>query len=123
MKKNLSEFFAGANTASIKERNEKQLKKLDAFTEDFAPPGTEDSSPGVDKHERPIGARQTLTDADTSSATVDQISYELECRIKGMDNQFPGAKKEPASDNAAFDKALTDPMLILEDRLNKLGIK
>jgi len=117
MSKKLSSGFAGANTASIRERNEKQLKRLDVFREDFSPPGTGDSSPPIDKKDRPFGARPTLTDSSDSTSDIDLITHELECRIKGYDQQFPGAKmsadKDGPSDNAAFDKHLTDPRRLM----------
>lgn len=129
----MSTGFSGSTTRSLggltKEVESRlKTKKLDVFTDDFSPPGTAESFKGSDFDKPNNGYQKPHDDTSSKDSTsslaaagnakdqpkldeIDRVANMFEVGIKPEKDQFPGAKlkKEPASDNAAFDVHATDP--------------
>ena len=144
----MSNGFASSNTKAIpsKEREilsnnrSKLLKRLDVFTDDFAPPGPTDVVPGVnpnkdanpyqDKHDdtKPEAKKNfTLTDEKSKEwsehlSNIDHQEHLFNAGIKKPSDQFPGY----ASDNPTIPQQATDTSILskLKDEVRKtFGVK
>ena len=105
----LSDGFAGSTTRSLDDvthevETRMKRRRMDAFTEDFAPPGPVESTPGEDR-DKP-GQSEGYGKPHEDSRPVADPSFTLDSADK-----LEGAikKRLAASDNAAYDVHQADP--------------
>lgn len=131
--KKLSTGFANGSTKQFKgvdREVESRLKRLDVFTDDFAPPGVSEKFPGGDFSKRNAPYEDRHSDNkklhNPGSVKEQQVLDDLDAReqafnapIKNPYDSFPGALNfNQKSEVGAFDKHQTDPT-----RLKKMAVK